>query len=77
MCKSNGFKYPDYPDYPDHLPELNSVEERLISPRLPFLQIRRFRHYGCYKMIGQIINVEFFDIAKVLLVLKLSFVVKV
>ncbi|XP_049305794.1 uncharacterized protein LOC105227464 isoform X10 [Bactrocera dorsalis] len=36
----NGFKYPEIPA---QLPKLDLVTERLISPRLPFMQIRRLR----------------------------------
>lgn len=54
MSVSNGFKYPDRPKT---LPVLSPVEERLISPRLPFMQIRRLRHEGSYGIIGQVINV--------------------
>ncbi|GBP85988.1 hypothetical protein EVAR_57464_1 [Eumeta japonica] len=41
MSTFNGFKYPDVPQ---HLPPLDLVSERLISPRIPFMQIRRLRH---------------------------------
>lgn len=37
----NGFRFPDYPNPP--LPPLDPITERLISPRLPFMQIRRLR----------------------------------
>lgn len=40
LSTSNGFVYPRYP--PD-LPPLDPISERLISPRLPFMQIRRLR----------------------------------
>ena len=51
----NGFLYPVIPH---HLPKLNLIEERLISPRIPFMQIRRLRHVsGQYGIYGQIINV--------------------
>ena len=51
----NGFKYPELPTY---LPPLDLLSERLISPRLPFMQIRRLRHVnGQYVIYGQIINV--------------------
>ncbi|XP_037868533.2 uncharacterized protein LOC119628351 [Bombyx mori] len=50
----NGFKYPPKPN----LPELDLVSERLISPRLPFMQIRRLRYVqGQYGIAGQVINV--------------------
>lgn len=52
---SNGFKYPEKPP---HLPPLDLVSERLISPRIPFMQIRRLRHMnGQYGIFGQVINV--------------------
>lgn len=55
MSTYNGFQYPPMPDY---LPKLDLVSERLISPRIPFMQIRRLRHvYGQYGIYGQIINV--------------------
>lgn len=51
----NGFKFPTIPS---HLPKLNLIEQRLISPRIPFMQIRRLRHMnGQYGIYGQIINV--------------------
>ncbi|XP_050528041.1 uncharacterized protein LOC126898135 [Daktulosphaira vitifoliae] len=51
----NGFSYPKIPL---HLPKLNIIEQRLISPRIPFMQIRRLRHMnGQYGIYGQIINV--------------------
>lgn len=40
LSTSNGFFYPNYPL---GLPPLGPIEERLISPRLPFMQIRRLR----------------------------------
>ena len=49
MSVSNGFKYPDRPKT---LPALSPVEERLISPRLPFMQIRRLRHEGSYGTVS-------------------------
>ena len=54
MSKSNGFVYPPKPD---HLPPLDPVGLRLVSPRLPFIQIRRLRHEGGYGIVGQIVNV--------------------
>ena len=51
----NGFKFPEFPA---NLPPLDLLSERLISPRLPFMQIRRLRHVsGQYGIYGQIINV--------------------
>lgn len=51
----NVFKYPERPA---DLPELDIITERFISPRLPFMQIRRLRHFnGQFAKTGQIINV--------------------
>ena len=54
MSRTNGYKYPPKPS---HLPKLNLLTERLISPRLPYMQIRRLRRAGSYGIIGQVINV--------------------
>ncbi|GFS53010.1 ATP-dependent DNA helicase [Trichonephila clavipes] len=55
LSKYNGFVYPEIPA---HLPTLDLVSERLISPRIPFMQIRRLRHvHGQFGILGQIINV--------------------
>lgn len=55
LSKFNGFKYPEKPA---HLPKLDLISERLISPRIPFMQIRRLRHvHGQFGIFGQIINV--------------------
>ncbi|CAG9840456.1 unnamed protein product [Diabrotica balteata] len=53
----NGFKYPDFPESLVNVP-LDLVSERLISPRIPFMQIRRLRHINRQNRIyGQVINV--------------------
>ncbi|CAH2098562.1 unnamed protein product [Euphydryas editha] len=54
LAKVNGFLYPDQPA---GLPPLDPISERLISPRLPFMQVRRLRHDLSYGIIGQVINV--------------------
>lgn len=54
MSKTNGYKYPPRPP---NLPKLDPITERLISPRIPYMQIRRLRRDGCYGIIGQVINV--------------------
>lgn len=55
MAIYNAFKYPQFPS---HLPPLDILSERLISSRIPFMQIRRLRHVnGQYRILGQIINV--------------------
>lgn len=51
----NGFKYPEMSL---HLPKLDFVTARLLSPRIPFMQIKRLRHvHGQFGIYGQIINV--------------------
>jgi hypothetical protein len=47
FSKSNGFTYPPKPT---HLPPLDALSERLISPRLPFMQMRHLRYKGKYGM---------------------------
>ncbi|XP_057320694.1 uncharacterized protein LOC130664678 [Microplitis mediator] len=55
MAVYNGFKFPRKPK---HLPSLNLVSERLISPRIPFMEIKRLKHVnGQYVIRGQVINV--------------------
>ncbi|XP_077560716.1 uncharacterized protein LOC144175511 [Haemaphysalis longicornis] len=55
MSVTYGYRYSPRPA---HLPELNAVEERLISPRLPFLSIRRLTSgNGQYGIKGQVVNV--------------------
>jgi hypothetical protein len=41
LSSSNGIAYNLYPM---HLPPLDYISERLVAPRLPFMQIRRLRH---------------------------------
>jgi hypothetical protein len=59
LAKTHGFRYPPKPL---GLLNLNPISERLISPRLPFMQIRRLRHEGSYGIVSQVINipVEYF-----------------
>jgi hypothetical protein len=38
LSSSNGFTYSPYPT---HLPPLDCISEKLVAPRLPFMQIRR------------------------------------
>jgi hypothetical protein len=46
------------PPHPTHLPQLDCISERLVAPRLQFMQIRRLRHQmGGYCIVGQVINV--------------------
>lgn len=52
---TNGFVYPPKPS---SLPRLNDVEERMVAPRIPFMNIRRLTHEaGQYGIRGQVINV--------------------
>jgi hypothetical protein len=54
LSSSNGFTYPPYPM---HLPPLDCISERLVAPRLPFMQIRRLTYQmGGYGIVGQVIN---------------------
>ncbi|XP_028036181.1 uncharacterized protein LOC114247409 [Bombyx mandarina] len=53
LAKVNGFSYPDEPPA---LPPLDPISERLISPLLPFMQVRRLRHDASYGIVGQVIN---------------------
>jgi hypothetical protein len=55
LSSSNDFTYPPYPI---HLSPLDCISERLVAPRLPFMQIRRLRNQmGGYGVVGQVINV--------------------
>lgn len=54
LSKTNGFVYPPKPD---GLPPLDPISARLISPRLPFMSIRRLQRDGAYGIIGQVINI--------------------
>lgn len=55
MSTYNGFKFPKMPE---DLVTSDLISERLISPRISFMQIRRLRHVnGQYGIYGQIINV--------------------
>ncbi|GFV75608.1 ATP-dependent DNA helicase [Trichonephila clavipes] len=55
LSKSNGFKY--LSKLP-HLPELDLISARLISPRLLFMTIQSLGHgNGLYGILGQIISV--------------------
>lgn len=54
LSTSNGFKYPPKPQ---HLPPLDPISARLISPRIQFMAIRRLRRDGQYGIVGQVINI--------------------
>ncbi|KAH7943614.1 hypothetical protein HPB52_009514 [Rhipicephalus sanguineus] len=50
---TNAFKYRDKPA---SLPRLFELEERMVSPRIPFMNIRRLTHgYGQYGIRGNVI----------------------
>ncbi|KAJ9575861.1 hypothetical protein L9F63_007269 [Diploptera punctata] len=54
LSRANGFVYPPK----QHgLPTLDQISARLVSPRLPFMQIHRLRYDCSYGIIGQVINV--------------------
>lgn len=51
----NDFKLPEKSP---HLPELDIISKRLISPWLQFMQMKRLSHFnGQYAITGQVINV--------------------
>ncbi|XP_028967629.1 uncharacterized protein LOC114828288 [Galendromus occidentalis] len=54
MSMTNGYRYPPKPS---GLPKLDPISERLVSPRIPYMQIRRLRRDGCHGIVGQVINV--------------------
>lgn len=54
LCTTNGFTYPPKPL---GLPKLNPISTRLISPRIPFMSIRRLTRDSQYGIIGQVINI--------------------
>ncbi|GFX58078.1 uncharacterized protein TNCV_4048361 [Trichonephila clavipes] len=51
------------PPKPSGMPLLDPISIRLISPWLPFMQIRRLRYEGNYGIVGQVINVPV-DVSK-------------
>jgi hypothetical protein len=53
LAKTHGFQYPPNPH---GFPNLDPISERLISPRLPFMQISSLRHEGSYNIVGEVIN---------------------
>jgi hypothetical protein len=51
LPSSSGFTHPPYPM---HLPPLDCISEKLVAPRLLFMQIRRLRHQmGGYGIVGK------------------------
>ncbi|XP_072142204.1 uncharacterized protein [Dermacentor andersoni] len=53
---TNGYAYPPKPA---HLPNIDLVSERVVSPRIPFMQIRRllYSNSGQFAIRGPIVNV--------------------
>jgi hypothetical protein len=51
LNKSNGFTYSLKPT---NLPPLDPLSEHLISPQLPFMQIRHLHYEGKYSIVGQV-----------------------
>ena len=54
MSRSQGY---EFPPVPPHLQKLNSLSERLVSPRLPYMQVRRLLRNGSYEIIRPVSNV--------------------
>jgi hypothetical protein len=54
MSRSYGYAYLPKPT---HLPKLDPLTRRLISPWIPYMQICRLRHEGSCGIIGKVINV--------------------
>ena len=50
---NNGLKFPDIPSEL----KLSNREERLVSPRLPFMQLRGMPRGGQVNLKGNIVNV--------------------
>ena len=46
-----------FPEKPDVLKDLTPVEERLISPRIPFMQVRELPRGGQLSIHGNVVNV--------------------
>ena len=54
LCVINGL---EFPPIPEELSDLTELEERLISPRLPFMQIRELGIDKQYGMKGNVVNI--------------------
>src|SRR5882757_9759357 len=54
LCLINGLNFPEIPDV---LSTLTSLEERLVSARLPFMQIRERRAGKQFGLKGNVVNV--------------------
>ena len=47
----------NFPEQPDVLKDLTPLEERLISPRIPFMQLRELPSGGQLSIHGNVVNV--------------------
>ena len=54
LCVVNGL---EFPPIPEELADLTELEERLISPRLPFMQIRELGIDKQYGIKGNVVNI--------------------
>jgi hypothetical protein len=54
LCVSNGLRFPNIPD---HLLHLTPLEERLVSPRIPFMNIRPLGVDKQFGVTGSVVNV--------------------
>ena len=54
LCLTNGL---EFPPIPPELKDLSELEERLISPRIPFMQIRELGVDKQYGIKGNVVNV--------------------
>jgi hypothetical protein len=57
VCKTNNIPPMSRRNGSAYSPKLHPLTERHISPRIPYMQIRRLRREGSYGIIGQVINV--------------------
>jgi hypothetical protein len=56
LCVSNGLHFSEIPDY---LPQLAPLEERLVSPRIPFINIRPLGLDKQFGIRGSAVNFQF------------------
>lgn len=54
LCLGNGFRLPVLPTC---LMDLMPLEERLVSPRIPFMQIRSLGFSGQSRLKGNVVNI--------------------
>ena len=46
-----------FPEKPDVLKDLTALEERLVLPRIPFMQVRELPRGGQLSIHGNVVNV--------------------